>query len=127
VSGPSVFEVFRVEGGEQAHAPVYEFYLGAQYRNGLGWFARAEARGMDEFFFSNSHDANSEAYTLYNARLGYEAGMWEAYLWGKNLSDEKYATRGFFIANDPAKGYSEEAFTRLGDRRMLGATVRVRF
>ncbi|MGV6818150.1 MAG: TonB-dependent receptor [Thiotrichales bacterium] len=127
VSGQSIVEVFRVDGREQAHAPGYQFNVGAQYRDGRGWFARAEARGMDEFYFSNSHDAHSDAYTLYNARLGFEAGKWEAYLWGKNLSDEKYATRGFFFGNNPEKGYVEEPYIRLGDRRMLGATVRVKF
>lgn len=127
VSGQSIVEVFRVDGREQAHAPNYQFNVGAQYRNGQGWFARAEARGLDEFFFSNSHDAHSEPYTLYNARFGYEAGTWEAYVWGKNLSDKAYATRGFFFGNDPAKGYIDETYIRLGDRRMLGATVRFRF
>lgn len=117
---------------EQSHAPGYQYLVGAQYRNDQGWFARLEVQGMDAFYFSNSHNEKSKAYSLANARLGYESKDWEIYLWSKNLTDTRYATRGFYFANnayyldnngDPA----DQRYIALGDPRQIGLTTRVRF
>ncbi len=126
VTGSPVSATFQVENREQAHAPNYQYLLGARYRSENGLFARFSATGLDAFYFSNSHSQKSTAYSLLNARIGYEAKQWEVYLWVRNLLDEKYATRGFFFANEPTFSIEEE-YIRLGAPRHFGATIRLRF
>lgn len=114
-----------VAGREAAHAPNYQYLVGGQYRHGNGWFARLEVQGMDAFYFDNVHNERSAAYSLVNSRIGYETGDFEVYVWAKNLTDERYATRGYFF--DHNFGTDNERYVRLGDPRQLGITTRIRF
>ena len=130
VEGTPLNSNFVMSGRDQAHAPSYQYNVGTQYRNQSGLFARIDVTGVDAFYFDNVHNFKSDNYTLTNARIGYEIDNWEVYLWGKNLFDQEYATRGFFFANDPAYGFGSEPakeFERLGDPRQFGITARMRF
>ena len=126
VSGTPLNGSFTVDGREQAHAPSYQVNLGAKYRASSGFYAQADVTAVDSFYFDNVHNAKSEAYKIVNARLGYEAEAYEVYLWGKNLTDEAYATRGFHFDFD-APWTNPSTYTRLGDPRQLGLTARVYF
>jgi len=108
------------EGRDQAHAPNYTFALGARYQFTNNWFARIDISGKDEFFFSDSHDQVSEAYSLTNLRLGYDADNWSLSLWGRNVFDEEYAVRGFFFGNEPARNFVDTLYTRQGDPSQFG-------
>jgi outer membrane receptor protein involved in Fe transport len=111
--------------GTQSHAPNYQVMLGTQYRTAQGYFARVDANAVDSFYFDNVHNFNSNAYTLWNARIGYQAKDWEVFLWGRNITDEKYATRGYSFGNNP--DYTTENYVRLGDRQQFGLTTRIFF
>ena len=115
-----------LEGREQAHAPAYTFALGAEYRVPSGWWGRVDVAGMDEFFFDYSHDQQSRAYTVLNLRVGRAWGAWDVALWSRNLLDEEYFVRGFFFANEPPD-FADELYTRLGDPRHFGVTLRYRW
>ena len=123
---PRFQEPIDLSGRDQAHAPNYQFHLGLQYQNPKGFFARAEFNAVDEFYFSNSHNEKSDPYQVVNARVGYQQQNWSIYLWGNNVFDEEYATRGFFFANDP-NFEDVQRYTRLADRRQLGITLRYEF
>lgn len=121
-----------LDGEAQAHAPEYQFFAGAEYRFADGWYARVEAQGRDAFYFSNSNrvvpdpdDIESDAYELFNASVGYEAQNWSVKLWGRNLTDEEYAVRGFYFGNDPRTGYESNGWIQLGEPRRYGLTVTV--
>jgi outer membrane receptor protein involved in Fe transport len=114
-----------LDGREQAHAPSYQFFAGAQLQITQAWTARIELEGKDEYFFSNSHAAKSEAYELINASVGYSSERFSARLWGRNLADEDYFVRGFFFGNDPRDFYTARPFTQLGEPRQYGLTVQV--
>jgi iron complex outermembrane receptor protein len=115
-------------GREQAHAPSYQFSIGAAYRAPSGFYARADIQGRDAFFFDDSHNERSEAYELVHLRVGYELEDWEWSIWVRNIFDEKYAVRGFFFANDPNDPlFLPQLFTRLGDPRQAGLTTTFRF
>ena len=58
-------------GRGQAHAPGYQFSVGADFAFGEGYFAQVEMDGRDEFYFSDSHSEKSTPYTLLNASAGY--------------------------------------------------------
>jgi len=127
ISGTPLNIANTISDRQQAHAPNYQYLLGTQYRTASGYFARVEVNGVDRFYFSNSHSIQSDPYTLVNARIGYQSKNWEAFLWGRNLTDEKYATRGFYFGNNPQTGYADETYLRLGDRQQFGLTTRFFF
>lgn len=110
-------------GRDQAHAPAYQFAIGGEHRFGQYWFVRAEVEGKDGFYFSDRHNEKSDSYELVNARIGYRADQWSAVLWGRNLLDEDYETRGFGFANDPRDEYTSTGYTQLGEPRMIGVTL----
>jgi len=106
-------------GRDQAHAPHYNFSLGAQYHNLNGFFARFDANGKDSFYFSDSHEQQSKSYQIYNLRVGYEADNWIVTLWGNNIFDKQYATRGFYFGVEPPN-YEDKLYTQFGAPRHLG-------
>lgn len=112
-----------IEGRRMAHAPTYQFTVGAEYALAPGWLLRGNVEGKNEFYYSNSHDSKSSAYTITNASLEYKQNNWKAVLWGKNLFDEDYFTRGFYFGNDPRDGYINHTYTQFGDPRVIGLTV----
>ncbi|ABO23602.1 TonB-dependent receptor [Shewanella loihica] len=114
-------------GRELAHSPNLTYSAGATYRSDLGWFANLTTSGKSEFYYSDSNDSKSEPYTIFNARVGYETETWSAYLWGRNLFDEKYGVRGFYFGNEPDNGWADKQYIRYGDPRQLGVTLNVKF
>lgn len=115
-----------LDGREQAHAPGYQYSLSASYRQPRGFFARVDLGGVDAFYFDTSHDQRSQAYTLVNGRIGYEAGRWSVHLWGRNLFDEAYAVRGFYFGLEPPD-FANKLYIQRGDPRQFGVTVRYAF
>jgi outer membrane receptor protein involved in Fe transport len=113
-------------GRDQAHAPNYTFALGGIYRHDSGWFARVDVTGKDEFYFDVSHDQVSNAYSVTNARLGFESERWTTQLWLTNAFDKQYAVRGFFFGNEPPL-FPATLYIRQGDPRQLGITFDMRF
>lgn len=114
-------------GRELAHSPNFTYSAGATYRTDSGWFANLTTSGKSEFYYSDSNESKSQAYTIFNARVGYETDVWSAYLWGKNLFDEQYGTRGFYFGNEPDQDWADKQYIRYGDPRQLGLTVNVKF
>ena len=108
-------------GRDQAHAPRYTAAIGGRYSHVSGFFVQLDATAKDAFYFDVSHDQRSEAYELLHARAGYEADTWSVSVWARNLTDERYAVRGFFFGNEPPD-FPATLYTRLGDARQLGVT-----
>ena len=81
------------------------------------------------YYFSNTHDQKSEAYTLFNSSLEYTNGSFSATIWVRNLADEEYAVRGFYWGNNPTPtpgypdGYEDELYVQKGTPRTFGLTV----
>ncbi|NPA72578.1 MAG: TonB-dependent receptor, partial [Gammaproteobacteria bacterium] len=125
ITGTPLNSAFTIDGRSQAHAPNYQLNIGLKYRANNGLYAQADLTAMDSFYFDNVHNEQSNAYSIINARLGYEFKDYEVYVWAKNLTDETYATRGFYF--DPNYGTNNQQFIKLGDPRQLGITARVYF
>lgn len=113
----------KLSGRRIAHAPAYQFNLGGEYYFAPGWTFKANMEGKDEFYYSNSHNAKSHSYVLYNASVEYKKDQWKVTLWGRNLFDKDYYTRGFYFGIDPSKSYAEETYTQYGDPRVVGLTL----
>lgn len=111
-------------GREVAHAPNYTATLGAEFYPTSAWTIRANVEGKDQFYFSDSHNAESSGYALVNASADYQIDKhWKLRMWARNLFDKDYATRGFFFGNNPANGYAEEAYRQLAEPRVAGLTL----
>jgi outer membrane receptor protein involved in Fe transport len=109
-------------GRDQAHAPGYMAHLAANYSKGP-WSVSVSIDAKDAFYFSDSHDVQSEAYEILNTNIGYSGENWRLSLWGRNLTDQDYAVRGFFFGefgNDPRKGYAPEPYVQFGEPRVVG-------
>jgi len=113
-------------GRDQAHAPRYTIATGGIYRHASGFFARLDLSAKDSFYFDVSHDEISEAYTLANARVGFEVDRWTAEIYARNLFDTEYAVRGFYFGNEPPD-FPATLYIRQGDPRQIGFTVDMRF
>ncbi len=111
-----------LEGRDVAHAPSYNYALGARVTRPAGWFLDFEFSVQDDYFFDFSHDQRSEPYELVNLSAGREWGRFKVTFWARNLFDEKYAVRGFFFGNEPP-AFEPRQYVRLGDRRHVGVTV----
>lgn len=115
-----------LDGRDQPHAPRYQFHLAADYRFDGGFYARIEAEGRDDFFFSGSHQEKSSRFELLHARAGWRGDNIELSLWGRNLTDEDYEVRGFGgFGNDPRNGYAPGRYTQFGAPRTYGLSARL--
>ena len=113
-------------GRDQAHAPRYTLAAGIVYRHPNGFFARLDASAKDAFYFDVSHGEKSNSYALVNARIGFQNENWRVHIWGRNLTDEYYAVRGFYFGNEPPD-FPNTLYTRAGDPRHFGLTIERRF
>ena len=109
-----------------AHAPRYTISTGWEYRYPSGVFMIMSASARDEFYFDVSHNQKSKAFELLNARLGFEKDNWSIQLWGKNLTNNDFAVRGFYFGNEPPD-FPNTVYTRRGDPRQIGLTFDMRF
>ncbi len=109
-----------------AHAPRYTFNLGAEYSHRSGLETRLGLTGMDRFFFSDSHDQESDPYQLAAGHIAYNRGGWSVQLWGRNLLGERYEIRGFYFGLEPPD-YVDKLYTTYGDPRQIGLRLTRRF
>ena len=119
---------FDLAGREQAHAPGYQWVLGGSYALAEHWQISGSIEAKDGFFFSNRHDAQSDAYQLFNLELAYQADNWRLALYAKNLTDELVKTRGFgSFGNDPRKFYETEPYNQFAAPRIVGMKASLEF
>ncbi|TLU65283.1 TonB-dependent receptor [Thalassotalea litorea] len=114
-------------GRDQAHAPNYQFNAGANYYFTDRLLLNVNVEGKDEFYFSDSHEQKSDSVTLWAASLSYQADAWSVKLWGRNVFDEQYATRGFYFGNDPRDGYTAKPYYQYGEPARVGVTFDYNF
>lgn len=119
---------YDMSGEPLAQSPEYQFSLSADYAltDTLGLWLSLDSK--DEFRFSNRHFAESDAYTLLNVRLTWQASdNTQVALWGRNLTNEDYTTRGFgSFGNDPRDGYTTNDYFQFADPREIGISVEYR-
>lgn len=116
-----------ISGREIAHAPNYTYSVGSTYRDASGLFANINMSGKDGFYFSDSHNEKSNSSRLINAKIGYEFSQLSVYIWGRNLTDEKVATRGFYFGNEPDIDWEAKTYVKYGAPKQLGITLDYEF
>jgi iron complex outermembrane receptor protein len=113
-----------------AHAPEYSFATSVQYDLTKNLTATLELEGKDSFYYSDSHNFQSQAYKLVNARLAYQANDYHLTAYINNATDKDYGVRGFSgWDNDPrsGEGFDEQSYQQLGAPKVIGLSVRADF
>ena len=110
------------DGREQAQAPKYQYAFSARYNVTDELYAMLGVEGKDDYYFSDSHNAQAPNTNLVNVSIGYEADMWAVRAWARNVFDETVPTRGFEFGNNPLDGYATQTYTQLGEPRVAGVT-----
>jgi outer membrane receptor protein involved in Fe transport len=110
------------DGREQAQSPKYQYAFTARYNITSELYAMVGVEGKDDYYFSDSHNAQAPNSNLVNVSIGYEADAWAVRAWARNVFDETVPTRGFEFGNDPRDGYTTQTYTQLGEPRVAGVT-----
>jgi outer membrane receptor for ferrienterochelin and colicin len=121
---------FNLTDRAAAHAPEYNFATSVQYAFTEKLSATLEVEGKDKFYYSDSHNYQSQAYKLINARLAYSVESYELAAFINNATDKDYGVRGFAGWDaDPrsGSGYDETEFQQLGAPKVVGVSVRADF
>lgn len=113
-----------LDGRDQAHSPAYQYQIGMNYDWTNDFTTGVNLQGVGSFYFSNRHDAKQDAYQLVNAFAEWLKDDWTFTLWGRNLTNETYALRGFgSFGNNPANGYITETYIQPGESRTIGLNI----
>ena len=102
----------QIDSRSLANAPNYNYFLRINYQPESGLFAHIELTGSDSYYESNSHDEKRSEFALVNAAIGYRYENWTFTLWAKNLFDERYEKRIFYVNNF----HPDDAYARVNRR-----------
>tara|TARA_R110002096_G_scaffold195693_2_gene378376 strand:+ start:16404 stop:18509 length:2106 start_codon:yes stop_codon:yes gene_type:complete len=136
----SKYDLF-FEGGEDfsgnrlANAPDLTYTVGAQYivdlNNGASVALRGDYAFRDDVDFKRNNLAQfrSDSYSILNARATYITGdqRWELSVYGRNLTDDRYATYITVGRNAASEADNNVPVTVHGDPRQYGILVRRNF
>lgn len=82
----------------------YTVSCGTTYRFDSGYYLGMNASRRGEQYLVENNNYKQSAYTLLNAKVGYESEGWDVYLYGNNLLDEDYAVscfNGALLSGEP--------------------------
>ena len=115
-----------LEGRAQAHAPKKSYAIGMNWSITDRASLSIDVVGKSSFYYSDSHNNQSKAYSLTNINFDYLIGSWTYSIWARNIFDEYYSVRGFYFGNE-APDFKDTLYERHGDPRYLGLSVRYDF
>ena len=115
-----------LQGRAQAHAPEKSYAIGLNWNLAEHSNLSFDLVGKSSFYYSDSHNNRSKSYFLSNLSYSYYSGQWTYSIWGRNIFDSYYATRGFYFGNE-APNFIDTLYERHGDPRHMGFTVRYDF
>ncbi|MBQ4878501.1 TonB-dependent receptor [Pseudoalteromonas luteoviolacea] len=110
------------DGREQAQSPKYQYAFSFVYDVTNNISAQLGFEGKDDYFFSDSHDAQAPNQNLINASVSYYSESWSLTAWGRNLADRDVPVRGFQFGNDPRNGWETDTYVQYAEPRVYGLT-----
>ena len=110
-------------GGSRQSAMAPQFTCSFGFRYDLDdIFLASNTSYKSSYYFSDSHDHKSKAYSLTNINLGQSFQRFDITLWIRNIFDQKYTTRGFYFGLIPPN-YPDQLWKSYGDPRHFGITI----
>ncbi|RXK04560.1 TonB-dependent receptor [Halarcobacter ebronensis] len=113
---------YNFSGNKIETTPSHTANLSIIYNNPSGFYARTDVRNQGSMYFYddlNKSFVKEDSYTLINAKIGYKFSDWDIYIFGKNLTDEKYInmyeTNSYF------------SYASFGDPRFFGLGIKYTF
>ena len=83
----------------------------------------ANLEGKDKFYFSDSHNQESQAYLIANSYFDYQLNSNTTIsLWSKNIFNNQYAVRGFYFGLEPPN-YEDKLYISYGEPFTVGLTL----
>ena len=114
-----------------SHSPKSSISFGTKINLSDQLTLNLDANYKDEFYFDEQNDHKSNSYSLFNGSLAYSKDNFSLSLWGKNLSNEKYAVRGysFVLLPSTATEYtdSKRDYRSYGEKKSFGITFKYSF
>ncbi|RNI31071.1 TonB-dependent receptor [Rufibacter latericius] len=122
LTGTNDGEEVNLNGNKQIFTPNITSMLALQYGHSLGnsqnlrLVLRGEWRYLGKQYFDLANQLSQDGFSVFNARAGVQTKRFEAFLWGRNLTDETYI--------DYAYNFGA---TRLGNPATYGVSLRANF
>ena len=118
--------IITFDSRESAHAPSYTLSWGfTKYHKNINYGLSIESK--DKFYFSDSHNEESQAYSIANIHFDYQLNSnAEISLWSKNIFNKKYATRGFYFINEPPWD-TNKLYLSYGEPFTIGITLKYNY
>jgi len=111
---------------EPAHSPAFSYSFIINYFPGERIHFSIESSGMDEFYFEDQYYPKSQFYNIFNSSISLKHNKWDFTVWGKNILDEKYATKGYYF--DLGIGDAgDKSYKMYGKPAHYGLTVQYTF
>ena len=110
------------DGQDIQNTPAYTANAGLFYSHPGGFYSRVDTKAAGDVHFyddGNKTFPKEDAYITFDAKIGYQTGAWDFYLYGKNLTDEEYIVD--YLANTTL------TLVEFGDPLTVGAGIRYRF
>ncbi len=110
----------------QSLAPEYTYSVVMDVRPTDKLTLSVDYSYKDSYFFSDSHDYKSDPYQLLHLSAGYKLSNAFVSMWIRNLTNERYAVRGFYFALEP-NDFEDKLYLQWGDPLHFGVSFRYDF
>tara|TARA_B100000579_G_scaffold419617_1_gene418409 strand:+ start:7696 stop:10071 length:2376 start_codon:yes stop_codon:yes gene_type:complete len=106
---------------EAAMSPNISSSITISYRH-AGYFITYNQTYKGAYYYSDSHNNQTEPYSLSNVSLGRQIKKFTVSLWGNNIFDKRYPVRGFYFGLIPPN-YDPQLWLSYGDPFQAGFTI----
>jgi iron complex outermembrane receptor protein len=89
-TGENAAGAFDYKGNKVPLTPEHTLSAAAQYRFDNGIFIRGEVLNYGKLYWDDANTSSRSDMTITNAKVGYEADSWKAFIYGNNVFDERY-------------------------------------
>ena len=106
---------------ELAHAPRYKYNLNIEYLIKENLNFNIGTNYISSFYFEEQNNEKSNSYNLINTSIEYSYKKIEISIWAKNITNKKYAIRGYKFLLDPS--YTIKSYQSFGEPKSIGVTL----
>ncbi len=122
--GTGVESTTAIGGNKLSNAPTHTLFLGAQYEYSINQklkaIVRGEIRNLGKQYTDIQNKIEQPSYTLLNSRIGLTYGKYSLFIWGQNLTNERYLAYG-----NPDSSFGRQS--RMAQPRTFGLTLSAKF
>ena len=122
--GTGVESTTAIGGNKLSNAPTHTLFLGAQYEYSINQklkaIVRGEIRNLGKQYTDIQNQIEQPSYTLLNSKIGLTYGKYSLFIWGQNLTNERYLAYG-----NPDSSFGRQS--RMAQPRTFGLTLSAKF